>query len=263
MSLISDSMPSLSSTAISSAAIISAVISSIVVCSAGTWLAVLQLRGILPFSLLTGGDLDMVASQMIKLNSVVGHLLHFSTLVPYHGWLVFDLINCARVRVIWHIESEGGKLLLEPNRALRPVGFFVWSATPVYRKNEEDPGIWKAMSELTKAMCWKLVAIKKEKLNEVGAAIYQKPINDCYNKRPQNDPPLCKDSDDQNAAWNVPLEACMHKVTEDFTADQEKWKTVVSKSYIDGMGIDWSNVRNVMDMKAVYPRLKKWCGSSS
>jgi len=58
------------------------------------------------------------------------------------------------------------------------------------------------MSELTKAMCWKLVTIKKDKLNEVGAAIYQKPTsNKCYNKRPQNEPPLCKDSDDQNAAW--------------------------------------------------------------
>jgi len=88
---------------------------------------------------------------------------------------------------------------------------------------------------------------------------------------------------------NVPLEACMHKVTEDsskrgavwpnmwpervetapewldsqegvygkpapedFTADQEKWKTIVSKSYLHDMGIDWSNVRNVMDMRAVY-----------
>ncbi|CAL9235496.1 unnamed protein product [Arabidopsis halleri] len=207
--------------------------------------------------------------------------------LPFPG-SVFDLIHCARCRVPWHI--EGGKLLLELNRALRPGGFFVWSATPVYRKNEEDSGIWKAMSKLTKAMCWKLVTIKKDKLNEVGAAIYQKPTsNKCYNKRPQNDPPLCKDSDDQNAAWNVPLEACMHKVTEDsskrgavwpnmwpervetapewldsqegvygkpapedFTADQEKWKTIVSKSYLNDMGIDWSNVRNVMDMRAVY-----------
>ncbi|KAL9301620.1 putative methyltransferase PMT25 [Arabidopsis thaliana] len=188
------------------------------------------------------------------------------------------------------LKVKSGKLLLELNRALRPGGFFVWSATPVYRKNEEDSGIWKAMSELTKAMCWKLVTIKKDKLNEVGAAIYQKPTsNKCYNKRPQNEPPLCKDSDDQNAAWNVPLEACMHKVTEDsskrgavwpnmwpervetapewldsqegvygkpapedFTADQEKWKTIVSKAYLNDMGIDWSNVRNVMDMRAVY-----------
>ncbi|KAJ0236944.1 methyltransferase PMT24 [Hirschfeldia incana] len=207
--------------------------------------------------------------------------------LPFPG-SVFDLIHCARCRVPWHI--EGGKLLLELNRALRPGGFFVWSATPVYRKTEEDVGIWKAMSKLTKAMCWKLMTIKKDKLNEVGAAIYQKPMtNDCYNQRSQNEPPLCKDSDDKNAAWNVPLEACMHKVTEDsskrgaawpeswpervetvpqwldsqegvygkpapedFTADQERWKTIVSKSYLNGMGIDWSYVRNVMDMRAVY-----------
>ncbi|CAH8299523.1 unnamed protein product [Eruca vesicaria subsp. sativa] len=207
--------------------------------------------------------------------------------LPFPG-SVFDLIHCARCRVPWHI--EGGKLLLELNRALRPGGFFVWSATPVYRKTEEDVGIWKAMSKLTKAMCWKLMTIKKDKLNEVGAAIYQKPMtNDCYNQRSQKEPPLCKDSDDQNAAWNVPLEACMHKVTEDsskrgavwpeswpervetvpqwldsqegvygkpaqedFTADQKRWKTIVSKSYLDGMGIDWSYVRNVMDMRAVY-----------
>ncbi|KAF8050866.1 hypothetical protein N665_1860s0006 [Sinapis alba] len=207
--------------------------------------------------------------------------------LPFPG-SVFDLIHCARCRVPWHI--EGGKLLLELNRALRPGGFFVWSATPVYRKTEEDVGIWKAMSKLTKAMCWKLMTIKKDELNEVGAAIYQKPMtNECYNKRSQDEPPLCKDSDDQNAAWNVPLEACMHKVTEDsskrgavwpekwpervetapqwlesqegvygkpanedFTADHERWKTIVSKSYLNGMGIDWSYVRNVMDMRAVY-----------
>ncbi|KAJ4879939.1 putative methyltransferase PMT24 [Raphanus sativus] len=208
--------------------------------------------------------------------------------LPFPG-SVFDLIHCARCRVPWHI--EGGKLLLELNRALRPGGFFVWSATPVYRKTEEDVGIWKAMSKLTKAICWKLMTIKKDELNEVGAAIYQKPMtNECYNKRSQDEPPLCKDSDDQNAAWNVPLEACMHKVTEDsskrgavwpekwpervetapqwlgesqegvygkpanedFTADHERWKSIVSKSYLNGMGIDWSYVRNVMDMRAVY-----------
>lgn len=37
----------------------------------------------------------------------------------------------------------GGKLLLELNRLLRPGGYFVWSATPVYRKDEENVEIWK------------------------------------------------------------------------------------------------------------------------
>lgn len=36
----------------------------------------------------------------------------------------------------------GGKLLLELNRVLRPGGFFVWSATPIYQKLPEDVEIW-------------------------------------------------------------------------------------------------------------------------
>lgn len=39
----------------------------------------------------------------------------------------------------------GGKLLLELNRVLRPGGYFVWSATPVYRKDTENAGIWKGI----------------------------------------------------------------------------------------------------------------------
>lgn len=38
--------------------------------------------------------------------------------------------------------TVGGKLLLELNRVLRPGGFFVWSATPVYQKLDEDVEIW-------------------------------------------------------------------------------------------------------------------------
>ncbi|EPS60899.1 hypothetical protein M569_13900, partial [Genlisea aurea] len=54
---------------------------------------------------------------------------------------VFELVHCARCRVPWH--ADGGKLLLELNRVLRPGGYFVWSATPVYQKLEEDVQIWK------------------------------------------------------------------------------------------------------------------------
>lgn len=38
----------------------------------------------------------------------------------------------------------------------------------------------------------------------------------------------------------------------DFVADYRHWKRIVSKSYLSGLGISWSNVRNVMDMRAVY-----------
>lgn len=208
--------------------------------------------------------------------------------LPFPG-IVFDAVHCARCRVPWHI--EGGKLLLELNRVLRPGGFFIWSATPVYQKLPEDVEIWNAMSELIKAMCWELVSISKDTINKVGIAVYRKPTsNECYEKRSQQEPPVCLGSDDPNAAWHVPLQACMHKVPEkslergsqwpeqwparldktpywlsssqvgvygksapeDFTADYEHWKRVVSKSYLNGMGINWSTVRNVMDMRSVY-----------
>ncbi|XP_076891228.1 putative methyltransferase PMT24 [Bidens hawaiensis] len=202
---------------------------------------------------------------------------------------IFDIVHCARCRVPWHI--EGGKLLLELNRVLRPGGYFVWSATPVYQNKTEDVEIWEAMTKLTKAMCWELVMINNDKLNEVGAAIYRKPTsNECYENRQENEPPLCENKDDPDAVWNVQLEACMHKVPtdesargskwpetwpqrvesppywlkssevgvygkpapEDFTADYENWKRVVLKSYLKGLGIDWSSVRNVMDMRSIY-----------
>ncbi|CAK9171500.1 unnamed protein product [Ilex paraguariensis] len=208
--------------------------------------------------------------------------------LPFPG-RVFDIVHCARCRVPWHI--EGGKLLLELNRLLRPGGFFVWSATPIYRKLPEDVEIWEAMKQLTKSMCWEVVSINKDRLNKVGVAVYQKPnSNECYEKRSQNEPPLCQHSDDPNAAWNVPLQSCMHKVPvessergsqwpeqwparlekppywllssevgvygkpapEDFTEDYAHWKRVVSKSYISGMGINWSTVRNAMDMRSIY-----------
>ncbi|XP_019464588.1 PREDICTED: probable methyltransferase PMT26 isoform X4 [Lupinus angustifolius] len=207
--------------------------------------------------------------------------------LPYPG-RVFDVVHCARCRVPWHI--EGGKLLLELNRLLRPGGFFVWSATPIYQKLPEDVEIWNAMKELTKAMCWEVVSITRDRLNGVGIAVYKKTnSNECYEKRSKNEPPICPDSDDPDAAWNVTLQACMHKVPmsttergsqwpeqwparltktpywlrstqvgvygkpapEDFTADYEHWKGVVP-NYLNGMGIQWLNVRNVMDMRAVY-----------
>lgn len=130
-------------------------------------------------------------------------------------------------------------LLLELNRVLRPGGYFIWSATPVYGKLDEDKEIWKGMNDnkqinlmnkfddssiiadthiyiyirpcfnayvemsaLTKSMCWELVAIKNNKVNLVAAAIYRKPTsNQCYEQRKQKQPPMCKTDDDPNAAW--------------------------------------------------------------
>jgi len=113
----------------------------------------------------------------------------------------FDLVHCARCRVPWH--ADGGALLLELNRVLRPGGFFVWSATPVYQKLPDDVEIWDEMAKLTAAMCWEMVARTKHTVDDqVGVAIFRKPENNaCYDKRPQKEPPLCEPSDDPNAAW--------------------------------------------------------------
>ena len=58
------------------------------------------------------------------------------------------------------------------------------------------------MKKLTKAMCWEVVSITKDRVNGVGIAVYRKPMtNECYKQRSKSDPPLCQDSDDPNAAW--------------------------------------------------------------
>ncbi|EEC78319.1 hypothetical protein OsI_18053 [Oryza sativa Indica Group] len=208
--------------------------------------------------------------------------------LPFPG-RVFDVVHCARCRVPWHI--EGGKLLLELDRLLRPGGYFVWSATPVYQKLPEDVEIWEAMSTLTRSMCWEMVNKVKDRVNRVGIAIFRKPTdNSCYEARSAANPPICGEYDDPDAAWNISLQSCVHRLptdpairgsqwpvewplrlekppywlknseagvygkpaTEDFQADYEHWKQVISNSYMNDLGIDWSAVRNVMDMKAAY-----------
>jgi hypothetical protein len=76
----------------------------------------------------------------------------------------FDLVHCTRYRIPapspFHCASSqdlllmmprmlcpraGGARLLELNRVLRPGGFFVWSATPVYQKLTEDVELCKGM----------------------------------------------------------------------------------------------------------------------
>lgn len=39
---------------------------------------------------------------------------------------------------------------------------------------------------------------------------------------------------------------------DDFESDYKHWKNVVRKTYLSGLGIRWYDVRNIMDMRAVY-----------
>ncbi|KAI4386789.1 hypothetical protein MLD38_004691 [Melastoma candidum] len=76
-----------------------------------------------------------------------------------HGALHYiDFLQQSEPNIKWGKHTRvildiGGKLLLELNRVLRPGGFFVWSATPVNQKLDEDVEIWKEMPALTSNMC--------------------------------------------------------------------------------------------------------------
>ncbi|KAI3866303.1 hypothetical protein MKW98_007958 [Papaver atlanticum] len=193
----------------------------------------------------------------------------------------FDLIHCARCRVHW--DADGGKPLMELNRVLRPGGVFVWSATPVYRDdNERDRNVWKAMVALTESICWKVVA-KTVDATGIGLVIYQKPVsNVCYEERKVNDPPLCHQMEKREPSWYTPLGSCLPQLPvvnsggeykwptpwpqrlssrpaslessaeEIFYEDSKHWSALVSDVYMGGLAINWSTIRNVMDMNAGY-----------
>ncbi|KAK4429252.1 putative methyltransferase PMT28 [Sesamum alatum] len=185
---------------------------------------------------------------------------------------VFDAIHCGECSVSWH--SNGGKLILEMNRILRPGGYFILSTKHNSIEAEE------AWSTLTASICWNVLADKTDEVSDIGVKIYQKPeTNDIYELRRKKVPPLCKESENPDAAWYIPLKTCLHAIPEaieqrgtewpaewpkrlhtfpdwmnnreKLIADTKHWKAIVNNSYLIGMGIDWSTIRNVMDMKAI------------
>ncbi|OQU87780.1 hypothetical protein SORBI_3003G342500 [Sorghum bicolor] len=194
----------------------------------------------------------------------------------------FDVIHCARCRVHWY--ADGGKPLLELNRILRPGGYYIWSATPVYRKDPRDIDDWNAVVALTKSICWRTV-VRSRDINKIGVVIYQKPTsNSCYIERKNNEPPLCSESDRSRFPWYKPLDSCLfpsvpssgggnswpipwperlnmkHSTTsnnssiqfpqEKIDSDTNYWKGLVSEVYLNEFAVNWSSVRNVMDMNA-------------
>ncbi|KAK1667634.1 hypothetical protein QYE76_055793 [Lolium multiflorum] len=194
----------------------------------------------------------------------------------------FDVIHCARCRVHWY--ADGGKPLLELNRVLRPGGYYIWSATPVYRRGKRDEDDWNAMVSLTKSICWRTV-VKSKDVNKIGVVIYQKPTtNSCYIERRNNEPPLCSGRDG-HSPWYTPLDSCIllpfvsssregkswpiswperlkirYSATssnfsiqfsqEKVDSDTKRWNGLVSEVYSNYLAVTWSSIRNVMDMNA-------------
>ncbi|KAJ8540993.1 hypothetical protein K7X08_001809 [Anisodus acutangulus] len=185
---------------------------------------------------------------------------------------VFDAIHCNDCHPSWH--SNGGKHLIEMNRILRPGGYFILSLKRTSIEVEE------AMSTLTASICWNILADKTDEISDIRINLYQKPqANYIYQLRRKKVPPLCKSDQNPDASWYVSIKSCLHTLPasieqrgtewpeewpkrletfpdwmnnrEKLIADSEHWKAIVNNSYLVGLGIDWSNIRNVMDMKAI------------
>jgi SAM-dependent methyltransferase len=200
----------------------------------------------------------------------------------------FDAVHCASCRVSWH--AEGGILLVELNRVLRPGGFFIWSATPVYSSSDEDKKIWTDTLTIVQRLSWSLLVKRQDPQTGVGVVVFQKPEdNELYDLREVLEPPYCEEDDKPDAAWYVPMKACIHRIptgegarskwprewplrvefapswltgskkgiygspaVQDYESDTAHWMHVIQKSYLEGVGLNWSTIRNVMDMKAGY-----------
>ncbi|CAI5465867.1 unnamed protein product [Closterium sp. Yama58-4] len=171
------------------------------------------------------------------------------------------------------------------------------------------------MTDLADRMCWTLKVREKElgwagqrRVTVSGAgrgsvreqqsrgggcenAVWQKPSGSrCYSERGAGTPPpMCESDDNPDAAWYVPMKACLNPVpafkgmraaqwpamgrarlkvvpawlqmlkrgvfggpaVAEMKRDQIHWKKVVA-FYDASFGIDWTTVRNVMDMNAHY-----------
>ncbi|XP_039013492.1 probable methyltransferase PMT7 isoform X2 [Hibiscus syriacus] len=182
----------------------------------------------------------------------------------------FEMVHCSRCRIDWH--ENGGILLKEVSRLLRPKGYFVYSAPPAYRKDKDYPIIWNKLVDLTTAMCWKLVSRK------VQTAVWIKDENpSCL----QHNAVLklidiCDAVDETKPSWETPLMNCIRLVDattqklpprpqrlsvyseslsrigisrEEFSLDSNFWQEQVH-DYWKLMNVSKNDIRNVMDMNA-------------
>ncbi|KAF6175408.1 hypothetical protein GIB67_036499 [Kingdonia uniflora] len=115
----------------------------------------------------------------------------------------FELAHCSCCRIDWL--QRDGILLLELDRLLKSGGYFSYSSPEAYAQDEEDLKIWREMSTLVEHMCWKIATKRNQ------TVIWVKPLtNECYDERELGtQPPVCRFDDDPDAAWEVPMEACI------------------------------------------------------
>ncbi|KAL0359144.1 UNVERIFIED_CONTAM: putative methyltransferase PMT23 [Sesamum angustifolium] len=173
----------------------------------------------------------------------------------------FDLIHCARCRVHWNAD---GSILLGQVSVLS----FTTSSSCCYSSSDRNH-LLDASDKVVLPFFphWR--------------SYFQKPVlSSCYHTRKENKPPLCDMSSRPSNSWYVPLDSCLVPLQDDapkwpsawperltdkpprlpsepdgeemYKGDTRHWSALVSEVYLGGLGVNWSSVRNVMDMNAGY-----------
>ncbi|KAK8952717.1 putative methyltransferase PMT23 [Platanthera guangdongensis] len=143
-----------------------------------------------------------------------------------------------------------------------------------------------AMVTLTESICWKEV-VKATDVSGIGVVIYQKPTSSlCYEERKGINPPLCIQKSVPTISWYTPLDRCLPPIhianfdtqhgwptswperlkiwtsnlfetnreysEERYNEDTRHWEVLVSGIYMHNLAINWSSIRNVIDMNASF-----------
>ncbi|PHU19454.1 putative methyltransferase PMT11 [Capsicum chinense] len=247
-------------------------------CGIASFGAYLMDRNVSTLSIATK-DVHNNQIQFALERGVPAMLATFTTHRLFYPSQAFDMIHCSRCSINW--TSYDGILLLEVNRMLRAGGYFIWAAEPVQRHEENLSAPFKEVEDLALRLCWDLL---KE---EGDISIWRKPLNNsCYLSRaPAVQPSLCDAGDDPDNVWNVNLEKCITQLPENgygsnvtawparlhsppdrlfsikmdaelsrrdiYRAESRFWYDII-KGYIGAFRWGTLNLRNVLDMRAVY-----------
>lgn len=193
------------------------------------------------------------------------------TRLPYPS-RAFEMVHCSRCGVGWHLED--GLLLKEVDRLLRPRGFFVYSAPPVYNSRRPFKNQWDIIANVTSNMCWKLIS------QDAQTAIWRKTSSRKCQLQMQESGniTLCQE-EDADKAWKRPVQNCIYlseeygeierlppwpdrltyfprrisKVSNKYTEEKYNQDTVQWQKNVADY-LEWMNhsvIRNVLDMNAI------------
>ncbi|KAJ3680140.1 hypothetical protein LUZ60_016418 [Juncus effusus] len=188
----------------------------------------------------------------------------------------FDLVHCSRCLIPF--TAYNGTYLIEADRLLRPGGYLIISGPPVQWAKQDKQ--WADLQSMTHSLCYELITV------DGNTAVWRKPAGAPCPFDKESAFSLCTDSDDPDQAWYFNLKKCVNKVelykdlsvgnlpkwpernvkasdrvsrvkngVDFFEADGKRWARRVNY-YKNVMGVKLggadANVRNVMDMNAIY-----------